>query len=151
MVPLYIVGTSRNVGKTTTSLGVLHCLRRHGLRVGYIKPLGQHFGSVEGRALHDDARLVERGLNHLIVDVTMACTGMLVASENIFPGWRATVDGAPAELHAAYTVFRGVVVPAGRHQVEMRYRPLWLYAGALFSVLSVLLVAAIASMTSRVM
>jgi hypothetical protein len=94
-------------------------------------------------AASDDARLVERGLNHLTIDVTMACTGMLVASENIFPGWRATVDGAPAELHAAYTVFRGVVVPAGRHRVEMRYRPLWLYAGALFSALGVVLVAAI--------
>jgi hypothetical protein len=99
---------------------------------------------LESCAASDDARLVERGLNHLTIDVTMACTGMLVASENIFPGWRATVDGAPAELHAAYTVFRGVVVPAGRHRVEMRYRPMWLYAGALFSALSVLLMAAIA-------
>jgi hypothetical protein len=95
-------------------------------------------------AASDQAWLVERGLNHLTIDVTMACTGMVVASENIFPGWRATVDGAPAEMHAAYTVFRGVVVPAGRHRVEMRYRPLWLYAGALFSALGVILLAAIA-------
>jgi len=92
----------------------------------------------------DETGPVERGLNHVVIDVNMACTGMLVASENMFPGWRATVDGAPAELHAAYTTLRGVVAPAGRHRIEMRYRPLWLYAGAVFSLLSVLAVVTIA-------
>jgi BioD-like phosphotransacetylase family protein len=55
---IYIVGTSRNVGKTTTALGLLHCLRNHGLSVGYIKPLGQRIDSAVGHLLHEDARLV---------------------------------------------------------------------------------------------
>ncbi len=95
-------------------------------------------------AAPDDARMVERGLNHVVIDANMACKGMVVASENYFPGWRATLDGAPVELHAAYTTLRGVVVPAGRHRIEMRYRSSWLAAGAVSSLLSVLLTLAIA-------
>lgn len=99
---------------------------------------------LETCAATDQARLAGRSLNHVTIDVDMACTGMVVASENMFPGWRATVDGAPAELHAAYTFLRGVVVPAGRHRVEMRYRPAWLYAGAVFSLLGVAAVLVLA-------
>jgi hypothetical protein len=92
----------------------------------------------------DDARLIGRGLNRVTIDVNMACTGMVVASENMFPGWKATVDGVPTEIHAAYTALRGVVVAPGRHRIEMRYRPLWLYWGAALSALGVLAVAGIA-------
>lgn len=60
--PLYIVGTERNVGKTTLALGLLHEMRRRGLRTAYLKPLGQHFSKDEDGLLHDDARVVARVL-----------------------------------------------------------------------------------------
>jgi len=56
--PLYIVGTQRDVGKTTLCIGLIDVLRRRGLRVGYTKPLGQRVATVEGRPIHDDARLI---------------------------------------------------------------------------------------------
>ena len=58
MKPLYLVGTRRNVGKTTLALGLLHALRQRGLKVGYMKPLGQRVTSDHGHVIHDDARLV---------------------------------------------------------------------------------------------
>lgn len=58
MRPLYIGGTQRDIGKTTMCIGLLHCLRRRGLRVAYAKPLGQQIISDNGQVLHDDARLV---------------------------------------------------------------------------------------------
>jgi len=39
--PLYIVGTQRDVGKTTFCIGLISALRERGLSVGYTKPLGQ--------------------------------------------------------------------------------------------------------------
>jgi uncharacterized membrane protein YfhO len=48
---------------------------------------------------------------------------MVVESENYAPGWAATVDGKPAPIYEAYTALRGVVVEAGVHKIEMRYRP----------------------------
>lgn len=47
----------------------------------------------------------------------------LVVHDADFPGWEATVDGAPASILRANTVFRAVLVPPGEHRVVMRYRP----------------------------
>ena len=58
MKPLYIVGTERNIGKTTLAIGLLHLLRKRGFNVGYTKPLGQRVTGEGGHVLHDDARVV---------------------------------------------------------------------------------------------
>jgi len=63
------------------------------------------------------------------VDVEMACKGLLIVSDNWYPGWRAEVDGQAAEIWKVNTVIRGVVVNAGKHTVSMRYRPLSVYFG----------------------
>lgn len=60
MRPLCLVGTHRNVGKTTLSIGLSRAFRERGLRVGYCKPLGQRVKKVEGHDLHDDALVVSR-------------------------------------------------------------------------------------------
>jgi uncharacterized membrane protein YfhO len=38
-------------------------------------------------------------------------------------GWRATIDGRETPLFHANWAFRGVIVPAGKHVIEMRYAP----------------------------
>jgi hypothetical protein len=50
--------------------------------------------------------------------------GYVVELGTFYPGWRATVDGAAAEVLRANVVFRAVAVPAGHHVVTMVYRPL---------------------------
>ena len=62
MRPLFVAGTSQHIGKTTTSLGLLHAFRKRGLNVGYCKPLGQRFQGTEEHALHDDTLLISRSL-----------------------------------------------------------------------------------------
>ena len=63
------------------------------------------------------------------VNAGMACKGLLIVSDNWYPGWRAEVDGRPARIWKVNTVIRGVVVPAGKHTVAMRYRPSSVYFG----------------------
>jgi hypothetical protein len=70
------------------------------------------------------------------VDVRMNCRGMLILSALWAPGWKATVDGEDAAVHEAYSMVRGVVVPAGAHHVEMRYRPASVIFGALMTALA---------------
>ena len=62
MRPLFIAGTSQHVGKTTTSIGLLHAFRKRGLNVGYTKPLGQRVQKTGDHALHEDTVLVSRSL-----------------------------------------------------------------------------------------
>ena len=64
---------------------------------------------------------------------------MLVVADALDPGWRATVDGAPADIVPVWGVVRGVRVTAGAHVVEMRYRPPGLLAGAGLSLAALLL------------
>ncbi len=79
-----------------------------------------------------------RGINQTSTTVTMKCRGMVVMSENNAPGWIAMVDGRETPVYDAYTTLRGVVVDAGRHTIEMRYRPMSVTAGAAATLLALL-------------
>jgi len=47
----------------------------------------------------------------------------LVLSDLLYPGWHAMLDDEATPLYATNGLFRGVIVPAGAHRVEMRYFP----------------------------
>jgi uncharacterized membrane protein YfhO len=68
---------------------------------------------------------------------------MVVLADSWFPGWKASVDGKPAQIYRAYNLVRGVVVEAGDHEVVMRYRPTRVYIGMALAALGVLLCAAL--------
>ena len=92
----------------------------------------------------DTVDLVRHRPNAVEIAVEMRCRGLVILSDNYFPGWRATVDGQPAPIHEAYGAIRGVVVEKGSHTVRMVYRPLSVYAGAGLSLLGCLLTAGFA-------
>ncbi|MCB0185890.1 MAG: YfhO family protein, partial [Caldilineaceae bacterium] len=52
-----------------------------------------------------------------------AQSAFLVLSDSAFPGWQATIDGAPTPVYTTNVLFRGVAVPAGEHTVTFRYAP----------------------------
>ena len=92
----------------------------------------------------DAATIVEARRDRLVIEAESAAPGVLVVGEAHYPGWRATVDGAPTELLRADYAFRGVALPAGRHRVELRYVPRPLYAGLAISALALLVLLALA-------
>jgi hypothetical protein len=85
----------------------------------------------------DRVQILERSPNRLTLEAEMACTGMVVVSEAWFPGWKATVDGRPATIYPAYTALRGVVAGPGKHRIEMRYRPVSVILGGVFTALAI--------------
>ncbi len=72
--------------------------------------------------------------------VTVATDGatpaLLVLADLAYPGWRAEVDGADVPVYTVDGVLRGVVVPAGPHEVVFRYRPTSALIGALVTCLA---------------
>jgi hypothetical protein len=62
------------------------------------------------------------------VEVNAPGGGILLLNDVWDPWWRASVDGAKTEILAANVIFRGGVVPAGRHVVHFTFHP---FAGAL--------------------
>ncbi len=60
--------------------------------------------------------------NEIHVDVDAARPCLLVHAENWFPYWHAFVDGAEVPILRAYGAIRAIAVPAGRHEVVLRFR-----------------------------
>lgn len=61
--------------------------------------------------------------NALKYEMESAKGGVVVLSEIYYPGWTATLDGNPIEVGRADYVLRAVKVPAGKHVLEMEFRP----------------------------
>lgn len=55
---VFLAATGQNRGKTTTSLGLLAAIRGRGLRVGFMKPVGQRYLVVDGTRADEDAVLM---------------------------------------------------------------------------------------------
>jgi uncharacterized membrane protein YfhO len=70
--------------------------------------------------------------------------GILVLAEAWYPGWRARVGGAPAAVFPVNGWMRGVVVPAGEHEVVLSYGERALAAGLGVSLASAALLALLA-------
>jgi hypothetical protein len=77
------------------------------------------------------------------VSVEAPSSGLLILKDAFFPGWRATVDGAAADVVQVNGMVRGVLIPrAGSHVVQFQYLPesfvrgLWLagFTALLFAI-----------------
>jgi len=80
-----------------------------------------------------EARLVRVGDGDLGLAVSTSGGGLLVLSENAYPGWRARIDGAEAPIHRVDITLQGIVVPPGTHRVEFTMESRTLRAGLALS------------------
>jgi Bacterial membrane protein YfhO len=85
-----------------------------------------------------ETRIVSYEPNRLAIETVADKSAVLVASEVNYPGWEATIDGQPAKVLTADYLLRGVVVPEGKHRVEMRYTAPAAQRGAIISALTLL-------------
>lgn len=60
----------------------------------------------------------------------------LFLSEAYYPGWKATVDGRPAEILRANFVFRALLLEPGEHAVRFEYDPNSFKIGAWITAIS---------------
>ena len=75
----------------------------------------------EGRAI-DGAELVSRRPGEIEARATVPAPGAkLIVREQSFPGWRARVDGGPASTPGEHRGFLAIDLPAGTHDVVLRY------------------------------
>ena len=59
--------------------------------------------------------------DEVVFEVEADEPGLLFVSEIWHPSWLAFIDGDPVEVLRANVAFRGVVVPAGRHELRFEY------------------------------
>ncbi len=88
------------------------------------------------------ARIVGQADERMSVRASARRPAALVLTDLHYPGWKAEVDGRPAELHRVNYLLRGLALPPGRHRVELRYEPGSFLAGRLVSLVALLALAA---------
>ena len=65
---------------------------------------------------------VEESPSHVRIEAQADGNAFLVAANTFHKYWRATIDGKEAPVVKTNIAFQGVVVPAGRHVIELNYR-----------------------------
>jgi len=84
----------------------------------------------------DEVALVAYAPNRVRIRATMACRGMVILNDAWSPDWRATVDRTATQVLVVQPQVRGVMVPAGTHEIEFHFRPGAVFAGGLFTLLA---------------
>ena len=80
-------------------------------------------GSVDVQAT-DFIRMTSYAPNELHYHYSASVARTAIFSEIYYPdGWTATVDGAPLDLFRADWIFRAANLPAGEHDIVMRFEP----------------------------
>jgi hypothetical protein len=70
------------------------------------------------------AEYIRYGLQDFELSVTATGNNLLFLSEVYYPrGWKAFIDGQETPIYRLNYLFRGVVVPAGTHRLEMKFDP----------------------------
>ena len=61
---------------------------------------------------------------YLRYEASSTTGGLAVFSEIYYPkGWKATIDGTPAEILRVDYVLRALAIPAGNHTIEFEFKP----------------------------
>jgi hypothetical protein len=84
---------------------------------------GLAVGGVAPPPAGERASIVGDAGDRIVLDAVARRPGMLVLTDTFDSGWEASVDGRSAPIHRVDYMLRGVPIGAGKHRVELRYRP----------------------------
>ncbi|MBR5707154.1 MAG: YfhO family protein [Bacteroidaceae bacterium] len=69
--------------------------------------------------------------------------GTVVFSEIFYPyGWKAYIDGKPADIFRANYLLRAMNIPAGQHDIRMEFRPDSIRKGTTISIICIMIMYA---------
>jgi hypothetical protein len=91
-----------------------------------------------------DARLTAYGRERSVVRAEVRRPSLLVLTDVDYPGWKAWVDGRPADVKRVDYLLRGVALTPGTHTVEFRYEPGSWRAGWILTLLSLVVLVGLA-------
>lgn len=79
--------------------------------------------------------------SRIVIQTSNAHDGFLVMRDILLPGWKATIDRHATPIYLTDSLFRGILIPSGTHQVIFEYKPRWiLIAGIITSIACIFLI-----------
>lgn len=111
-----------------------------------------HHAALQRERLDEDhlIRIEEYTANRARVRVgPLESSRVLTYVDADYPGWTASIDGAPTTLYRAHGAFKAVVLGPGEHLVTFEFVPTRSYFGAIVSILSTLFLVATSYVARR--
>ena len=65
--------------------------------------------------------VINYSANKIVLNVETSKRGLLVLTDNYYPGWNATIDGNKSDILKTDYTFRGLIVPSGKHIIEFTF------------------------------
>lgn len=91
----------------------------------------------DGAPVRGTATVIDEQNARVTLHAALDRRGLVILNDQLTPGWSVRVDGQEADVVRVNDMMRGVVVPAGSHEVEWHYALPGLRAGFLLSLLAV--------------
>ena len=85
-----------------------------------------------------EARLTRVGDGEISLAVSTEGGGLMVLSENAYPGWVARIDGAATPIYRVDVALQAIMVPPGTHRVAFTMESRSLRAGMIVSAGAIL-------------
>jgi len=85
-----------------------------------------------------EASIREYRPGHISIDLSSEYESLLILTDSFYPGWIAAIDGEETEILQTDILFRGIVVPAGSHEVIFEYKPASFRIGVLVTIAGLL-------------
>lgn len=148
--------------------GVTHILSQHQLDLNRwpVKPVWTGFDAVLNRAwgrfdeplyfyelegsrgritwskpqADQSAKITTYRANEIIIEADTPTEDTLILTDLYYPGWKVYLDGKPADAVLIDGMFRGVKVPAGKHEVIWTYQSGWFLIGGIISCVTLLII-----------
>ena len=74
-------------------------------------------------ATEDSVKFTKYTCNSAAMKIKAMQTGVLIFTDQYYPGWEATVDEIPVRITQVDYAFRAIVIPPGEHTVVFSYKP----------------------------
>jgi hypothetical protein len=91
------------------------------------------------------AKITSYKANELKIETSADQPSFLVVSEINYPGWITLIDGKKEPMFQADYLLRGVALPAGKHEIKMRYMAPALWKGVYVSLLALSILVSLAA------
>jgi len=88
-----------------------------------------------------NAIVIEHKNEYIKIEANATGNNLLFISEIYYPSWKAYVDGNETEIFKTNYAFRSIIVPKGKHTIELKFESEGFQTGKTLSLASNILVA----------
>jgi hypothetical protein len=92
------------------------------------------------KAGEQDIEIVYYKNNSVKLNVTAEEDSFMVFSDNYYPGWSAFVDNEKTKIYRVNGILKGIIFPAGNHEVIFKYTPPYFFISGIVSIISFILI-----------